>query len=94
MSETFKQVVFDCSSNSYPADCDIECNYSVKASYTPDRKDWVGVFRVGWSSVKDVIYYIWVQLPLQLKDDQLQHGSVKFPGKLSCFCCKLMPKKV
>lgn len=55
----FAKVVFHSIRETYPTDVNIECQYTVTASLTPHSRDWVGLYKVGWSSIRDYVYFLW-----------------------------------
>ncbi|XP_033841165.1 calcium-binding and coiled-coil domain-containing protein 2 [Periophthalmus magnuspinnatus] len=58
---TFSQVVFTDVPRSYPTNTGVTCNYTVTPSFHPHNRDWVGIFKVGWSSAKEYHTFIWVE---------------------------------
>uniref|UniRef100_A0A8C8J0E6 Calcium-binding and coiled-coil domain-containing protein 1-like n=1 Tax=Oncorhynchus tshawytscha TaxID=74940 RepID=A0A8C8J0E6_ONCTS len=49
--------------SSYFPQSRVECHYSVSSQHTWARHDWVGLFKVGWSSVKDYHTFVWALAP-------------------------------
>ncbi|KAJ3602267.1 hypothetical protein NHX12_030026 [Muraenolepis orangiensis] len=41
----------------------VECHYSLTSEHPWSSKDWIGLFKVGWSSVKDYHTYSWALVP-------------------------------
>ncbi|KAM4524119.1 calcium-binding and coiled-coil domain-containing protein 2 [Odontesthes bonariensis] len=58
---TFSQVVFIDIPKSYPPSTPITCRYTLKAAVIPNSRDWVGIFKVGWSTMKDYHTFVWVE---------------------------------
>lgn len=58
---TFSQVVFTNVSRSYPTSTSVTCYYTVTAAFQPHRRDWVGIFKVGWSSAKEYHTFVWAE---------------------------------
>ncbi|XP_020773809.1 calcium-binding and coiled-coil domain-containing protein 2 isoform X2 [Boleophthalmus pectinirostris] len=58
---TFSQVVFTDVPRSYPTSTDVTCNYTVTPMFQPHSRDWVGIFKVGWSSAKEYHTFVWVE---------------------------------
>ncbi|TNN03324.1 hypothetical protein fugu_000353 [Takifugu bimaculatus] len=56
----FSQVVFIDIPHSYPPAAPLTCCYTVTAAFQPSNKDWVGIFRVGWSKTRDYHTFVWV----------------------------------
>ncbi|XP_041829131.1 calcium-binding and coiled-coil domain-containing protein 2 isoform X2 [Melanotaenia boesemani] len=59
---TFSQVVFIDIPHSYPPSTHITCCYTLNAAFQSNSRDWVGIFKVGWSSTKDYHTFVWVEL--------------------------------
>uniref|UniRef100_A0A4W5KJW2 Calcium binding and coiled-coil domain 1a n=1 Tax=Hucho hucho TaxID=62062 RepID=A0A4W5KJW2_9TELE len=49
--------------SSYFPQSRVECHYSVSSQHTWASHDWVGLFKVGWSSVKDYHTFVWALAP-------------------------------
>ncbi|XP_031650442.1 calcium-binding and coiled-coil domain-containing protein 1 isoform X2 [Oncorhynchus kisutch] len=49
--------------SSYIPQSRVECHYSVSSQHTWASHDWVGLFKVGWSSVKDYHTFVWALAP-------------------------------
>ncbi|XP_070693913.1 calcium-binding and coiled-coil domain-containing protein 1b isoform X2 [Pempheris klunzingeri] len=41
----------------------VECHYSVTSDHHWSSSDWIGIFQVGWSSVKQYYTYTWALVP-------------------------------
>ncbi|XP_026202655.1 calcium-binding and coiled-coil domain-containing protein 1b isoform X2 [Anabas testudineus] len=41
----------------------VECHYSLTSDHQWSSSDWIGIFEVGWSSVKDYYTYTWALVP-------------------------------
>ncbi|KAI4807519.1 hypothetical protein KUCAC02_027323 [Chaenocephalus aceratus] len=64
---TFSQVVFTDTPYSYPPSIPgITCCYTLTAAFQPNPRDWVGIFKVGWSSTKDYHTFVWVEPSLDV----------------------------
>lgn len=59
----------------YPPGEQLEVHYSLQDDLTPATRDWVGLFRVGWSSSRDYYTFEWAPTPTDKK------GSVVFAGR-------------
>ncbi len=59
----------------YPPGKKIEIHYSLNDGFSPASRDWVGLFRMGWSSSKGYYTFEWTPTPNDKK------GSVVFPGR-------------
>ncbi|XP_045552251.1 calcium-binding and coiled-coil domain-containing protein 1 isoform X1 [Salmo salar] len=54
--------------SSYFPQSRVECHYSVSSGHTWASHDWVGLFKVGWSSVKDYHTFVWALAPAGYQD--------------------------
>ncbi|XP_029953696.1 calcium-binding and coiled-coil domain-containing protein 2 isoform X2 [Salarias fasciatus] len=67
---SFSRVVFTDIPYSYPPAAPITCTYTLCDAFQPSSRDWVGIFKVGWSSTKDYHTFVWVE---QTQDVAGQH---------------------
>ncbi|XP_073346375.1 calcium-binding and coiled-coil domain-containing protein 2 isoform X2 [Pagrus major] len=67
---TFSQVVFIDIPHSYPPSTHITCCYTLNAALQPNPRDWVGIFKVGWSTTKDYHTFVWVEPCLDVVGQQ------------------------
>ncbi|CAL9699505.1 unnamed protein product [Knipowitschia caucasica] len=63
---TFSQVVFTNAPRSYPPSTCVTCDYTICPSFQPHSRDWVGIFKVGWSSTKEYHTFVWAEPCLNL----------------------------
>ncbi|XP_023846312.2 calcium-binding and coiled-coil domain-containing protein 1 isoform X1 [Salvelinus sp. IW2-2015] len=49
--------------SSYFPQSRVECHYSISSQHTWASHDWVGLFKVGWLSVKDYHTFVWALAP-------------------------------
>ncbi|XP_040885486.1 calcium-binding and coiled-coil domain-containing protein 2 isoform X2 [Toxotes jaculatrix] len=77
-ARTFSQVVFIDIPHSYPPSIPITCRYTLTAAYQPHSRDWVGIFKVGWSTAKDYHTFVWVEPCLDVVGEQPVTGQVVF----------------
>ncbi|XP_034563614.1 calcium-binding and coiled-coil domain-containing protein 2 isoform X2 [Notolabrus celidotus] len=68
---TFSQVLFMDIPQSYPPSTSITCCFNLTASFQPNPRDWVGVFKVGWSTTKDYHTFVWVEPCLDVVGQQV-----------------------
>ena len=78
----FASVVFHNICETYPTDAHIECRYMVTSDLIPTRSDWVGLYKVGWMSPKDYIYYEWAPIPKDYEVGKDADSSILFQGKI------------
>ncbi|XP_077406841.1 calcium-binding and coiled-coil domain-containing protein 2 isoform X1 [Vanacampus margaritifer] len=57
----FSQVAFRDVPHSYLPAKSLSCCYSLPAHFQPSPRDWVGIFKVGWSTTKDYHTFVWVE---------------------------------
>lgn len=65
MSEKSESVVFLNIQRSYPPGEDLAVSYQCQANseLSPSGRDWVGLFRVGWTSSRDYYTFEWATSP-------------------------------
>ena len=68
-------VAFSGVQKNYPPGEKLEVAYSLNEDLTAASRDWVGLFRVGWSSSRDYYTFEWAPAPTDRK------GSVVFAGR-------------
>ncbi|XP_035262938.1 calcium-binding and coiled-coil domain-containing protein 2 isoform X2 [Anguilla anguilla] len=56
---TYSQVVFNEVPQSYIPNSPVKCSYKLTAAIEPHRRDWVGIFKVGWSTTRDYYTFVW-----------------------------------
>lgn len=44
----------------------------------PRRKDWIGIFRVGWKTTREYYTFMWVNLPADLQSESTKQQEVQF----------------
>ena len=66
---------------SYPPSKDLTIGFKCPSGLSVTSSDWVGIFKVGWSSTRDYYTFEWVawSSPVQEKDQKA--GSVTFAGR-------------
>ncbi|XP_062994100.1 calcium-binding and coiled-coil domain-containing protein 2 [Elgaria multicarinata webbii] len=77
-SSHFSQVVFTNVEKFYVPGADITCRYSLSQHITPRRKDWVGIFRVGWKTTCEYYTFMWATLPSRPKGSDAEFLEVLF----------------
>lgn len=63
-TSNFAHVIFQNVGKSYLPHAALECHYTLTQFITPNPKDWVGIFKVGWSTARDYYTFLWSPLPL------------------------------
>ena len=72
------KVVFQSVPGSYRPGENISVVYSVEAALSTHQRDWIGLFRVGWTSNRD--YYTFEWAPKKGDEEGRREISVKFSG--------------
>ncbi|KAL3051822.1 hypothetical protein OYC64_001954 [Pagothenia borchgrevinki] len=76
---TFSQVVFTDTPYSYPPSIPgITCCYTLTAAFQPNTRDWVGIFKVGWSSTRDYHTFVWVEPSLDVVGQESANRQAYF----------------
>ncbi|KAE8283909.1 Tax1-binding protein 1-like protein [Larimichthys crocea] len=75
-ASTFSQVVFMGIPHSYPPSTHVTCCYILNAAFQPNPRDWVGIFKVGWSTTKDYHTFVWVEPCLDVVGEQTARQAV------------------
>ncbi|XP_051894832.1 tax1-binding protein 1-like [Pristis pectinata] len=70
-SSTFAQVIFVNVEKLYMTDVPVKCNYTLTPRIVPHKKDWIGIFKVGWSTARDYHTFVWAPLPKE--DSRVEH---------------------
>lgn len=76
-SKDFAQVVFDDVRDEYAENGTVECEFTLNELLAADETDWIGVYKVGFSSHRDFV----CKAPVELALIANNHGKV-------CFSCK------
>ncbi|XP_037547585.1 calcium-binding and coiled-coil domain-containing protein 2 [Nematolebias whitei] len=74
---TFSQVVFTDIQYSYPLSASITCSFTLNPAFQPSSRDWVGIFKVGWSSTKDYHTFVWVETSQDAEGQQIRRAVFK-----------------
>lgn len=77
----FAQVIFHDIAETYPTDANVCCAYTLTSSLTPNSRDWVGLYKVGWSTYRDYVYFEWATLPVEYQAGKTAESSIVFKGK-------------
>jgi len=80
----FTQVVFHDIAEVFSFHSPLKCRYTVEAVLAPNSKDWIGLFKLGWRTVKEYVYFEWSPLPDNLETGREVDNFVIFKGKI-CF---------
>ncbi|XP_004395171.1 PREDICTED: calcium-binding and coiled-coil domain-containing protein 2 isoform X3 [Odobenus rosmarus divergens] len=74
----FSQVIFNSVEKFYVPGGDVTCYYTLTQHFIPRRKDWIGIFRVGWKTTREYYTFMWVTLPLDLNSESAKQQEVQF----------------
>ncbi|KAM5309174.1 LOW QUALITY PROTEIN: calcium-binding and coiled-coil domain-containing protein 2 [Glossophaga mutica] len=74
----FSQVIFDRVEQFYVPGGDVTCYYTLTQHFVPRRKDWIGIFRVGWKTTREYYTFMWVTLPGDLNSESTKQQEVQF----------------
>ncbi|XP_023688090.1 calcium-binding and coiled-coil domain-containing protein 1-like isoform X3 [Paramormyrops kingsleyae] len=56
----------------------VECHYSLGPGHRWASTDWIGLYKVGWSSVRDYHTYVWAPVPQACGQESDARGCVHF----------------
>ncbi|CAG07391.1 unnamed protein product [Tetraodon nigroviridis] len=56
----------------------VDCHYTIASQHTWASSDWVGLFKVGWSSVKDYHTFVWALVPPNYEEGTEVNCCVQF----------------
>lgn len=73
-------VVFPSMPETFPTDAHIECRYTITQDYVPTSRDWIGLYKVGWISFHDYLYYDWVSPLKNYEEGKESEGNILFPS--------------
>ncbi|XP_037130168.1 tax1-binding protein 1 homolog B isoform X4 [Syngnathus acus] len=79
-TSNFAHVIFQNVGKSYLPHAALECHYTLTQFIKPNPKDWVGIFKVGWSTARDYYTFLWSPLPENHVDGTSVNRTVVFQG--------------
>ncbi|XP_051922573.1 tax1-binding protein 1 homolog B isoform X7 [Hippocampus zosterae] len=79
-TSNFAHVIFQNVGKSYLPHAALECHYTLTQFIKPHPKDWVGIFKVGWSTARDYYTFLWSPLPENHVDGTAVNRTVVFQG--------------
>ncbi|MCJ8741922.1 hypothetical protein PDJAM_G00076320 [Pangasius djambal] len=62
------KVEFQNVGSSYFPQSRVECHYSISSQHSWASSDWIGLFKVGWSSVRNYHTFVWALAPANYKE--------------------------
>ncbi|XP_032392044.1 tax1-binding protein 1 homolog A isoform X3 [Etheostoma spectabile] len=79
-TSNFAHVIFQNVGKSFLPQAPLECCYTLTPYITPHPKDWVGIFKVGWSTARDYYTFLWSPMPEEYEPGSTVHRAVVFQG--------------
>ncbi|KAM9494581.1 tax1-binding protein 1 homolog A isoform 1-T2 [Clarias gariepinus] len=79
-TSNFAHVIFQNVGKSFLPQAALECHYTLTPFITPHPKDWVGIFKVGWSSARDYYTFLWSPMPENYTEGSTVHRLLVFQG--------------
>ncbi|XP_068611409.1 tax1-binding protein 1 homolog B isoform X1 [Brachionichthys hirsutus] len=79
-TSNFAHVIFQNVGRSYMPHAALECHYTLTEFIKPHPKDWVGIFKVGWSTARDYYTFLWSPLPENYVEGTAVYRTVVFQG--------------
>ncbi|XP_013866663.1 tax1-binding protein 1 homolog A isoform X2 [Austrofundulus limnaeus] len=79
-TSNFAHVIFQNVGKSFLPQAPLECRYTLTPYITPHPKDWVGIFKVGWSTARDYYTFLWSPMPENYEPGTTVHRTVVFQG--------------
>ncbi|XP_016142920.1 tax1-binding protein 1 homolog B-like isoform X3 [Sinocyclocheilus grahami] len=79
-TSNFAHVIFQNVGKSYLPHAALECHYTLTQFIKPHPKDWVGIFKVGWSTARDYYTFLWSPLLDNYTEGTAVNRSVVFQG--------------
>ncbi|XP_026156355.1 tax1-binding protein 1 homolog A isoform X2 [Mastacembelus armatus] len=79
-TSNFAHVIFQNVGKSFLPQAPLECRYTLTPYITPHPKDWVGIFKVGWSTARDYYTFLWSPMPENYETGSTVHRTVVFQG--------------
>uniref|UniRef100_A0A8C0GEY9 Calcium-binding and coiled-coil domain-containing protein 1 n=2 Tax=Chelonoidis abingdonii TaxID=106734 RepID=A0A8C0GEY9_CHEAB len=64
--------------HTYVPNTKVECHYTLPPSMKPSARDWIGIFKVEASSVRDYYTFVWCVVPDGGAEGAPVHSSVQF----------------
>ncbi|XP_018431772.1 PREDICTED: tax1-binding protein 1 isoform X2 [Nanorana parkeri] len=79
-TSNFAHVIFQNVAKSYLPSAPLECHYTLTQYIHPNPKDWVGIFKVGWSTARDYYTFLWSPMPEDYVPDCTRDCVLTFQG--------------
>ncbi|KAM6450153.1 tax1-binding protein 1 isoform 4-T5 [Liasis olivaceus] len=79
-TSNFAHVIFQNVAKSYLPNVYLECHYTLTPYICPHQKDWVGIFKVGWSTARDYYTFLWSPMPENYVEGSTVNCVLSFQG--------------
>ncbi|XP_073921294.1 tax1-binding protein 1 isoform X2 [Castor canadensis] len=79
-TSNFAHVIFQNVAKSYLPNTHLECHYTLTPYIHPHPKDWVGIFKVGWSTARDYYTFLWSPMPEHYVEGSTVNCVLAFQG--------------
>ncbi|XP_026564057.1 tax1-binding protein 1 isoform X2 [Pseudonaja textilis] len=79
-TSNFAHVIFQNVAKSYLPNVYLECHYTLTPYIYPHQKDWVGIFKVGWSTARDYYTFLWSPMPENYVEGSTVNCVLTFQG--------------
>ncbi|KAM5303877.1 tax1-binding protein 1 isoform 2-T2 [Glossophaga mutica] len=79
-TSNFAHVIFQNVAQSYLPSAHLECHYTLTPYIHPHPKDWVGIFKVGWSTARDYYTFLWSPMPEHYVEGSTVNCMLAFQG--------------
>ncbi|XP_025959536.1 tax1-binding protein 1 isoform X2 [Dromaius novaehollandiae] len=79
-TSNFAHVIFQNVAKSYLPNTHLECHYTLTQFIHPHQKDWVGIFKVGWSTARDYYTFLWSPMPENYMEGSTVNCVLTFQG--------------
>ncbi|XP_040328310.1 tax1-binding protein 1 isoform X1 [Herpailurus yagouaroundi] len=79
-TSNFAHVIFQNVAKSYLPNAHLECHYTLTPYIHPHPKDWVGIFKVGWSTARDYYTFLWSPMPEHYIEGSTVNCVLAFQG--------------
>ncbi|KAF1453393.1 hypothetical protein FQV24_0013725, partial [Spheniscus mendiculus] len=80
-TSNFAHVIFQNVAKSYLPNTHLECHYTLTQFIHPHQKDWVGIFKVGWSTARDYYTFLWSPMPENYVEGSTVNCVLTFQGE-------------
>uniref|UniRef100_A0A5F8G955 SKICH domain-containing protein n=1 Tax=Monodelphis domestica TaxID=13616 RepID=A0A5F8G955_MONDO len=76
----FAHVIFQNVAKSYLPNAHLEYHYTLTQYIHPYPKDWVSIFKVGWSTARDYYTFLWSPMPEHYVEGATVNYLLSFQG--------------